>query len=764
MSAPASQTLTITDDEDAPTVTLMLSADDISEDGGVSTVTARLSHATNEEIQVTVSAAAVSPAVAGDLELSTARLLTIAAKQTESTGTVTVTGVDNDDDAPNKEVTISATVSGLTGLTAPASKTLTITDDEGAPTVTLVLSPEEVSENRGASTVTARLSHGTSEEIRVTVSAAAVTPAVAGDFELSTARLLTIAATQTESTGTVTVTGVDNDDDAPDKEVTLSATVSGLTGLGAPASKTLTITDDEGAPTVTLVLSPEEVSENRGVSTVTARLSHGTNEEIRVTVSAAAVTPAVAGDFELSTARVLTIAPRQTESTGMVTVTGRDNDDDAPDKEVTVAATVSGLTGLAAPASKTLTITDDEGTPTVTLVPTPNRISEDDGVSTVMARLSHATSEDVEVTVSAAAVSPAVAGDFALSANTLLTITAGQTESTETVTVTGVDNDDDAPDKEVTISGTVTGPVGIAAPAAVSLTITDDEAAPTVILTLTPTAISEDAEVSTVTARLSHATSEEVRVTISAAAVSPAAPADFELSAAAVLTIAKGATDSAGSVTVTAKDNPVDTPDKRVTISGTVTSGPTGIAAPAPRTLTLKDDDETPTVTLILTPTSISEDAGVSTVTARLNRATSEPVSVTVMVPPAVSGEYRLSTNAVLTIARSQTESSGTVTITAEDNTVDGPDKRVPVTASVSGPVGMTAPATETLTITDDEATPTVTLALAPASISENGGVSRVTARLSHATSEEVRVTAVAGAGVHLREPGSQHSDGAVEW
>ena len=150
--------------------------------------------------------------------------------------------------------------------------------------------------------------------------------------------------------------------------------------------------------------------------------------------------------------------------------------------------------------------------------------------------------------------------------------------------------------------------------------------------------------------------------------------------------------------------------------------------------------------------------------TARLNRATSEPVSVTVMVPPAVSGEYRLSTNAVLTIARSQTESSGTVTITAEDNTVDGPDKRVPVTASVSGPVGMTAPATETLTITDDEATPTVTLALAPASISENGGVSRVTARLSHATSEEVRVTAVAGAGVHLREPGSQHSDGAVEW
>ena len=54
------------------------------------------------------------------------------------------------------------------------------------------------------------------------------------------------------------------------------------------------------------------------------------------------------------------------------------------------------------------------------------------------------------VTVSAAAVSPAVAGDFALSANTTLTITAGQLDSTGTVTITANNNTVDTPKQDGT--------------------------------------------------------------------------------------------------------------------------------------------------------------------------------------------------------------------------------------------------------------------------------------------------------------------------
>ena len=72
---------------------------------------------------MTVSATPVSPAVAGDFAISSNNTLTIAARQTSSTGTVTITGVDNNVDAPRKSMTVSA----------PSSRTLTITDDEETP-------------------------------------------------------------------------------------------------------------------------------------------------------------------------------------------------------------------------------------------------------------------------------------------------------------------------------------------------------------------------------------------------------------------------------------------------------------------------------------------------------------------------------------------------------------------------------------------------------------------------------------------------------
>ena len=117
-------------------------------------------------------------------------------------------------------------------------------DDDGAPTVMLVLTPTRVQENGGESVLTAALSGPLSEPVIVPVSASAVSPAVAADFELSADRTLTIAASATESTGTVKITAVDNAVDGPDKEVTVTAAVTGPGGLTDPPAETLTITDE----------------------------------------------------------------------------------------------------------------------------------------------------------------------------------------------------------------------------------------------------------------------------------------------------------------------------------------------------------------------------------------------------------------------------------------------------------------------------------------------------------------------------------------
>ena len=441
VSAPADQTLTITDDEATPTVTLVLTPDEIPENGGSSTVTATLDRKSSEDVTMTVTASAESPAEPADFTQAGA-VLTIAAGATTSTGTVTITAVNNDVDAPARTVRVSGSVSGGNNVTAPAARTLTITDDEDLPTLSLELRPSSIGENGGESTVTAALTGASSEDVTVTVSTSAVSPATSSDFTQS-GTTLTIKAGLTTSTGTVRIAARDNDVDAPDKQVTVSGSASGGNDVLSPSDQTLTITDDEATPTVTLVLTPDEIPEDGGVSTVTATLNRKSSEAVTVTVSTSAVSPATSADFTQN-GTSLTIAAGSTTSTGPVTITAQNNGVDAPNKTVTVSGSVTGGNDVPAPADRTLTITDDEGAPTVRLVLTPDEISENGGVSTVTAELTGASSQDVTVTVSSAGVLPATSSDFDQSGTTLI-ITAGQTDSTGTVTITAEDNDMDGP-------------------------------------------------------------------------------------------------------------------------------------------------------------------------------------------------------------------------------------------------------------------------------------------------------------------------------
>ena len=746
VAAPSDVTLTLTDDETLPTVTLALSDSSISETGGETTVTARLSGKSSEAVVVTVAAVPGTGAVAADFALSTAKTLTIAAGTTTGAGTVTVTANGNDLHSGNKSVTVSGAVVGGNNVAAPSNVTLTLTDDETLPTLTLALSSSSISETGGVATVTATLSGASSEAVTVTVAASPGTGAVAADFDLSAARTLTIAAGATASAGTVTVTANGNDVDSPDKRVTISAMVAGGNGVAVPSDVTLTLTDDETLPTVALALSPSSISETGGVATVTARLSGTSSQAVTVTVAAAAGTGAVAADFDLSAARTLTIAAGATTSAGTVTVTANGNDVDSPDKRVTISAMVAGGNGVAVPSDVTLTLTDDEATPTATLKLSSSSISETGGVSSVTATLSGASSAAVTLTVSAAG------GGFTLSGTKTLTVAAGDTTSTGVVTVTAVADTTDSPDKSATVSATASGG-GVADPSAVTLTITDDDAAPLVTLALSSSTINENGTTTqaTVTARLSHPSSEATTVRVSASPVSStgAVAADYMLSNGKTLTIAAGNTASVGAVTVTAADNDVDAPNKQMTVSGRASNSQGVAGHPSDVMLTIADDEALPTVALALSAASISESGEVTTVTARLSGASSEAVTVTVGAAGAAVGDFTLSNPATLTIAAGDTTSAGAVTVMANGNDVDSPDKQVTVSATASGGNGVANPASKTLTISDDDAAPGVTLVLASSSIAENGGATTVSATLSHPSSAATTVTVVGVSGFY---------------
>ena len=293
-------------------VTLALTPSSISENGGMSTVTATLAHPLSAATTITVRP------VAGAYTVGADSTITIAAGSTaNASDTVVITAVDNTQDAPNRDVDMSVVAGNAQGAgSVTETLTLTLEDDDPAPTATLAASPASISENGAVSTVTASLSRPSSAATTITVRP------VAGAYTVGADTTITIAAGDTiNASDTVVITAVNNTQDAPNRDVTVSGVMRNAQGAGSVTGAALTLTDDDAAPDVTMVLSPASISENGGVSTVTATLSHTSSDPTTITVSVAPVSPAVMGDYTLSTPATLTVAAGQTTSTGTVTIT-----------------------------------------------------------------------------------------------------------------------------------------------------------------------------------------------------------------------------------------------------------------------------------------------------------------------------------------------------------------------------------------------------------------------------------------------------------
>ena len=666
-------------------VTLALTPSSISENGGMSTVTATLAHPLSAATTITVRPVAGAYTVAAD------STITIAAGSTaNASDTVVITAVDNTQDAPNRDVDMSVVAGNAHGAGSVTAATLTITDDDLAPMVTLTPNPASISENGEAATVTASLSRPSSAATTITVRS------VTGAYAVVSAdTTITIAAGDTiNASDTVVITTLDNTRNELARTVTISGVARNAQGAGS-VTGTVTLTDDDAAPDVTMVLSDGSITENGGVSTVTARLSHTSSDPTTITVTVAPVSPAVMTDYTISTPVTLTVAAGQTMSTGTVTITGVNNNAAEGNKTVTVSSTVGNSVGTGTVTAATLTLTDDD-VPNVTLVLTPASITENAQVSTITATLDRITNMATTVTVSAMAVSPAVAGDFTLSTTTTLTFAANVTTSTGTVTITSVNDTTDAPDKEVTVSATVTGGNMAVLSSNVTLTITDDEDAPDVALTLSPASISENGGVSTVTATLSHKSSVATTIT-----VRPVADA-YTVGSDSTITIAAGSTANAtDTVEITAVDNATNAPNRDVTLS-VVARNAQGVGSVTEVTLTLEDDDAAPDVTLVLMPASISEAGGVSTVSATLTHPSSAATTITVRP---VANAYTVGSDSTITIAAGSTaNATDTVALTAVDNDIDASDNAVMVqTAAVENDHGAGNVQAVTLTITDDD-------------------------------------------------------------
>ena len=720
--SPAS--ITIDDNDGAPTgIALSANPSTVAENAATAaaiTVTATVKGGTAYDAETTVT---VTVGDADDTAVSDTDYAEVADFDIDiPPGAASATGtfsLDPTDDAI-AEGAEKLTVSGASGSIKVTDTEVTITDDEGTPTATLVLSSATINESGdgNASIVTATLSRASSKDLTLTVSAGS-------GVTLSTNKVLTIDAGETESEGTVTLTAEDNYVDAADLRVTVSATASGGNGIANPANQTLTVRDDDarGVTVSKASLSVREADdaetdakENEGSYTVV--LDSRPTANVVVNLSAGVNAPVT-----LDKAR-LTFAPAQWDTAQTVTVTAVDDAyDNAGDKR-TASITHTVVAGTSDYGSVTVdpvsvTVNDDDTAPSAIAL-TVDADTGTDGVQTSVAEGGGAKTVRVTATLAGnsrfpaaktvvLAVGKATDGakegtDYTEVGAVSITIDANAASGSATFTLTPADDtiDDDA--ESLTIEGSVTGESGVTVSPA-SITIDDNDGAPTgIALSAAPSTVAENAATAakiTVTATVTGGTAYDaettVTVTVGDADDTATSGEDYAAVPSFDIDVPAGAASATGSFSLDPTDDAIAEGSEKLTVSGA-----SGSIKVTNTEVTITDDEATPTATLALSPAAINESGAdnASTVTATLNRASSQDLTLTVSAGSGVT----LSANKVLTIDAGETESEGTVTLTATDNDVDAADIEVAVSATASGGNGLANPADRTLTVRDDDA------------------------------------------------------------
>jgi hypothetical protein len=182
-----------------------------------------------------------------------------------------------------------------------------------------------------------------------------------------------------------------------------------------------------------------------------------------------------------------------------------------------------------------------------------------------------------------------------------------------------------------------------------------------------------------------------------------------------------------------------------VTITATATGFVSGID-----TLSVLDDD-VPALSLSIAQTSISENGGISLASVSRNSNAGNPLTLNLLS----SDTSEAIVSATVTIAAGQTNSAFLINA-VNDNELDG-TQTVTITASATGFAAVDG----TIAVTDDDTGGVgaiqLTLTIAPASISENGGTATATVTRTGATVAALTVNLVSN------DPGEATVPASVE-
>ena len=359
------------------------------------------------------------------------------------------------------------------GLT-PSSFQVTVTDDDGAGiTVSALSGGGTFSENGGSDTFTVVLDTEPTADVTVGVSSSDTTVATVSPNSL------TFTDANWDTPQTVTTSGVDNRIDESDRTATIGfdPAVSDDTFYSGqkPSGFQVTVTDDDSAGiTVSAPSGGGTFSEDDGSDTFTIVLDTEPTADVTVGVSSSDTTAATVSPSSL----IFTDANWDVPQT--VTISGVDNQIDETDRTATIdfdpaVSTDSRYSGKNL-SNFQVTVTDNDSAGiTVSALSGGGTFSENGGSDTFTIVLDTEPTADVTVGVfssdtTAASIFPAT-----------LSFTGGNWDVPQAVTISGVDNQIDEPDRTVSIGfdAAVSGDAFYSGktPSGISVTVADDDQA-----------------------------------------------------------------------------------------------------------------------------------------------------------------------------------------------------------------------------------------------------------------------------------------------
>ena len=671
-------------------------------------------------------------------------VINIPSGATSGSGTFTL---DPEDDAVD-EVDETLAVDGSSDLPVTGTAVALADDDATSTGIVLSASPSRISEGAGATTVTVTASlDGSARPVATTV---LVTVAGGGDpdavdFAPVPDFVINIPSGATSGSGTFTL---DPEDDAVD-EVDETLAVDGSSDLPVTGTAVALADDDATSTGIVLSASPSRISEGAGATTVTVTASlDGSARPVATTVL---VTVAGGGDPDaVDFAAVpdfgIDIPAGTTSATGTFAL---EPDDDLVD-ESDETLTVDGSADL--PVRGTgVTLVDDDATSTeVVLSASPQRVSEGAGETTVVVTATlagGARTVATTVTVSVSGSGDPNAVDFTAVPDFAIDIPAGATSGAGTFTLDAEDDAVDEVDETLAIDGNSDLPV-----AGTGVTLADDDATSTgIVLSASPTRVSEGAGPTTVTVTATLAGGARTAATTVAVTVSGSGnpdAVDFAPVPGFEIAIPANASSGTGTFTLDPVDDDRVEADERLTISGA------SVLPVASAAIALVDDDEVSTrILLFLTvdPPRASEGDGEIrvTLTAAVDKGV-RPDDTRIAVSVAGSGDpdavdFARVPDFEIVIPANAPEGTATFTVVPEDDLIAESNELLTVSGESDLPV---TPATMEL-LDDDETPGRILLSADPARVSEGDGpvAVAVTASLDRGVRQEATAVTVSVGG-----------------